>query len=106
MSTLLVRPLSGRVDVFLPDHCQVGFAVILIIGAILFCRMKKPKTLSGLGLGLGSTIKIIYTRDLPQLRNCPREKYVLEFLSNCQGRLAATGRLVRAQVLILALTGA
>jgi hypothetical protein len=33
---LLVRALSERAEVFLPDHCQVGFAVMLIISAIPF----------------------------------------------------------------------
>jgi hypothetical protein len=40
-----VRALGERAEVFLPDHCQVGFAVIFIIDGIsFFCSgMNKPE---------------------------------------------------------------
>jgi hypothetical protein len=67
---LLVRALSERANIFLSDHCQVGFAMMLIISAIPLCRMKKAQYLLGLGLGLwlGSTIRIIYMRNPSQFR--------------------------------------
>ena len=47
MPVLPVRVLGELAEVFLPDHCQVGFAVIFTIGAIsLFCvGMKKAQDL-------------------------------------------------------------
>lgn len=47
MSVWPVRVLGELAEVFLPDHCQVGFAVIFTIGAISFCcvGMKKAQDL-------------------------------------------------------------
>jgi hypothetical protein len=35
---LLVGALIERAEVFLPDHCHVGFAVMFIINAIPFLK--------------------------------------------------------------------
>lgn len=43
MSVLLVRVLLKRAEVSLPDHWQVGFAVMSIISEVSFCRMKKAQ---------------------------------------------------------------
>lgn len=51
MPALLVRALSERAEVFLSDHCQVGFAVMLIISAIPCYRMKKAQDLLVSGFG-------------------------------------------------------
>lgn len=47
MPVLQVRGLGELAEVFLPDHCQVGLAVIFIIVGISFLcfGMKKPKAL-------------------------------------------------------------
>jgi hypothetical protein len=37
---LLARVLIERVGVFLLDHCQAGFAVMFIIGAVSFSTLK------------------------------------------------------------------
>lgn len=53
---LLVRVLAERVLAFLLDHCQVGFAVMSIIGELsFFCvEVKKPEDLSRVsGFGWG-----------------------------------------------------
>lgn len=51
---LLARVLRERVGVFLLDTCQVGFAVMFIIGGISFFLLrngKSPRPCEGLGFG-------------------------------------------------------
>lgn len=57
----LVRVLAEGVLAFLLDHCQVGFAVMSIIGISFFCvcKEKARKHVHGL-VWLGAAIKIIY----------------------------------------------
>jgi len=80
MPALFVRVLSERAEVFFPDNCQVGLAVILIINAISFYSVKKPMTSSALGLRLGSTIKMIYMRNLSQFSSGAVENFIPSFL--------------------------
>jgi len=82
---LLVRVLLKRVEVSLPDHCHVGFAVMLTISATPFLKMKKPETFKSLGLWLGSTIKIIYARNLDRFETGSDEFTLFEYLPSRQG---------------------
>ncbi len=65
---LLVRVLAEGLLAFLLDHCQVGFAVMSIIWDFLFLCLdeKARKRVQGVGLWLGSTMKIIYLRNPPR----------------------------------------
>lgn len=65
---LLVRVLAERVA-FLLDHCQVGVAVMSIIGEFSFFRRRGEKAqrcVLGFGLWLRATMKIIHTRNPPR----------------------------------------
>jgi hypothetical protein len=48
MPVLPVRVLGEFAEVFLPDHCQVGRAVMLIMKFPFLVGMKKPEACSGL----------------------------------------------------------